>query len=114
MSDGDLMRQPLAAIRAVQNQKIARQIALCARGSAFYQKHWSAAGIDAGAVHTLADLEHLPLTPKSALMADPEAFRLHCPDLPLHERAFSIPDCRPQGVRCLRWRRARPSASRAP
>ena len=88
MSDSDLMRQPLAAIRAVQNQKIARQIALCARGSAFYQKHWSAAGIDAGAVHTLADLEHLPLTPKSALMADPEAFRLHCPDLPLHERAL--------------------------
>ena len=55
MSDSDLMRQPLAAIRAVQNQKIARQIALCARGSAFYQKHWSAAGVDAGAVQTLAD-----------------------------------------------------------
>ena len=39
-------------------------------------------------VRSLADLEHLPLTPKSALMADPEAFRLHCPDLPLHERAL--------------------------
>jgi phenylacetate-CoA ligase len=88
MSDSDLMRQPLAAIRAVQNEKLARQIALCARGSAFYQKHWAAAGIDAGAVRTFADLEHLPLTPKSALMADPEAFRLQCPDLPLHERAL--------------------------
>jgi len=88
MADSDLMRQPLAAIRAVQNSKIATQIALCARGSAFYQKHWAAAGIDAGAVRTLDDLEILPLTPKSALMADPEAFRLHCPDLPLHERAL--------------------------
>jgi phenylacetate-coenzyme A ligase PaaK-like adenylate-forming protein len=72
----------------VQNDKIARQIALCARGSAFYQRHWAAAGIDPGSIRTLADLERLPLTPKSALMADPEAFRLHCPDLPLHERAL--------------------------
>jgi phenylacetate-coenzyme A ligase PaaK-like adenylate-forming protein len=88
MSDTDLMRQPHAAIRAVQNDKFAKQIALCARGSAFYRKHWADAGIDAGAVRTLADLERLPLTPKSALMADPEAFRLQCPDLPLHERAL--------------------------
>jgi phenylacetate-CoA ligase len=86
MTGSDLMRQPLAAIRAVQNEKIAGQIALCARGSAFYQRHW--AGIDAGNVRSLADLERLPLTTKSALMAEPEAFRLHCPDLPLHERAL--------------------------
>jgi phenylacetate-CoA ligase len=88
MIERDLMQQPLAAIRAVQDEKIARQIALCARGSAFYQRHWAAAGIDPGTIRTLADLEHLPLTPKAVLMTDPEAFRLHCPDLPLHERAL--------------------------
>ena len=88
MIEEDLMQQTLAAIRAVQNEKIARQIALCAQGSAFYQRHWTAAGIDPATIRTLADLERLPLTPKSALMADPEAFRLHCPDLPLHERAL--------------------------
>jgi phenylacetate-coenzyme A ligase PaaK-like adenylate-forming protein len=88
MADGDLMRQPLAAIRAVQNEKIAKQIALCAQGSAYYRRHWASAGIDAGGIRSLADLELLPLTPKSALMAEPETFRLHCPDLPLHERAL--------------------------
>jgi phenylacetate-CoA ligase len=88
MIEDDLMRQPPDAIRAVQDEKIARQIALCARGSAFYQRHWAAADVDPGTIHNLSDLERLPLTPKSALMADPEAFRLHCPDLPLHERAL--------------------------
>jgi phenylacetate-coenzyme A ligase PaaK-like adenylate-forming protein len=84
----DLLRQPLAAIRAVQDAKIGKQIALCARGSKFYQRHWAAAGIDPTTIHTLADLERLPLTRKADLMDDPESFRLHCPDLPLHERAL--------------------------
>jgi phenylacetate-coenzyme A ligase PaaK-like adenylate-forming protein len=88
MADSDLMRQPLAAIRAVQNEKIAKQIALCARGSAYYRRLWASAGIDAGGIRSLEDLELLPLTPKSALMAEPESFRLHCPDLPLRERAL--------------------------
>jgi phenylacetate-CoA ligase len=80
-SEPDLLRQSLAAIRAVQNDNIGRQIALCARGSAFYRRHWAAAGVDPAEIRTLADLERLPLTSKAALMADPEAFRLHCPDL---------------------------------
>jgi phenylacetate-coenzyme A ligase PaaK-like adenylate-forming protein len=84
----DLMRQPLAAIRAVQDGLVGKQVALCARGSAYYRRHWADAGIDPATVRTLDDLERLPLTPKAALMADPEAFRLHCPDLPLHERAL--------------------------
>src|SRR5258706_4334817 len=88
MSSPDLIYQPLAAIRQYQNDKLARQIALCARGSPFYRKQWADAGIDARAIHTLDDLERLPLTRKADLMGDPEAFRLHCPDLPLHERAL--------------------------
>src|SRR3954463_14563951 len=86
MSSPDLIYQPLAAIRQYQNDKLACQIALCARGSPFYRKQW--AGIDTSAIRTLDDLERLPLTRKADLMGDPEAFRLHCPDLPLHERAL--------------------------
>src|SRR3954454_3734794 len=88
MSSPDLISQPLAAIRQYQNDKLARQIALCARGSPFYRKQWGEAGIDAATIRTLADLERLPLTRKADLMGDPEAFRLQCPDLPLHERAL--------------------------
>ena len=39
-------------------------------------------------IRTLADLERLPLTHKSELMAAPERFRLSLPELPLPERAL--------------------------
>ena len=84
----EFLRQPLADIRRVQNALVARQIELCARGHAYYRRRWAEAGIDPARIRTIDDLETLPLTPKKDLMADPEAFRLHCPDLPLHERAL--------------------------
>lgn len=67
---------------------IARQISLCARGHDYYRRRWAEAGVDPATVRSVEDLERLPLTPKRELMADPEAFRLRCPDLPLHERAL--------------------------
>ena len=84
----DLLHQSTAAIRSAQNRRVAPQIALCARGSAYYRRVWAEASVDPATIATIDDLERLPLTPKSALMADPESFRLHCPDLPLHERAL--------------------------
>ena len=84
----DLLRLSLVEIRRVQNEFLTRQIALCARGHPYYRKRWADARIDAAAIRTIDDLESLPLTPKHDLMADPEAFRLRCPDLPLHERAL--------------------------
>ena len=84
----DLLRKPLAEIRAVQNALVAHQIALCARGHEYYRQRWAEHGVDPAAIRTVDDLERLPLTPKQDLMNDPEAFRLHCPDLPLHERAI--------------------------
>ncbi len=84
----DLTRQPLAEIRRVQNTLLARQIELCARGHDYYRRCWAKAGIDASTIRTIDDLAALPLTPKRDLMADPEAFRLRCADLPLHERAL--------------------------
>lgn len=61
-------------------------LALCARGHRFYRSRW--AGLDLGAISSVADLERLPLTTKQELMADPEAFRLQLPELPLYERAL--------------------------
>ena len=84
----DLIRQPLAAIERVQNEKLRAMLDLCARGHPYYRRVWTEAGIDVAQIRTVADLERLPLTHKSALMADPESFRLNVPGLPLHERAL--------------------------
>jgi len=84
----DLLRQPLPVIRRVQDERLMRQLALCAAGHDYYRRRWAEAGVDVRAVRGVDDLETLPLTSKKDLMADPEAFRLRCPDLPLHERAL--------------------------
>lgn len=59
---------------------------LCARGHDWYRERWSAAGVRLGDVRGVGDLRRLPLTHKHDLMAEPERFRLGCPELPLHER----------------------------
>jgi phenylacetate-CoA ligase len=84
----DLTRQPLQAIERHQDDKLQAMLALCVRGHPYYRRVWSEANIDVGRIRGLADLERLPLTPKSALMADPESFRLRVDDLPLQERTL--------------------------
>ena len=81
-----LLHQPRAAIEALQSERLRSMLALCARGHPYYRRVWAQAGIDIAGIRSVADLARLPLTPKSDLMADPEAFRLSLPDLPLHER----------------------------
>lgn len=84
----DLLRQPAEAIERLQDERLRRMLALCARGHPFYRRRWAQAGVDAAQIRGVADLERLPLTTKQELMADPEAFRLQLPELPLHERAL--------------------------
>lgn len=84
----DLLRQPPEAIEALQSERLRAMLRLCARGHPFYRRRWAEARIDVEAIGGVADLERLPLTTKQELMADPEAFRLQLPDLPLHERAL--------------------------
>ena len=84
----DFLRQPLEKIREVQNRRVADQIALCAKGHEYFRRRWAEHGVNPAAVRTIDDLERLPLTPKQDLMNEPEAFRLSCPDLPLHERTL--------------------------
>jgi phenylacetate-CoA ligase len=84
----ELIHQPLVTIERHQSEKLRFMLALCARGHPYYRGLWSEAGIDISRIETLADLEQLPLTPKTALMTDPESFRLRLDELPLQERTL--------------------------
>ncbi|PON16406.1 hypothetical protein C2W62_18695 [Candidatus Entotheonella serta] len=84
----DLLQQPPEAIRRIQNDQLQTQLQLGARGHDFYREQWQQAGIDIASIRTVEDLAKLPLTSKHDLMDNPERFRLHCPDLPVHERAL--------------------------
>ncbi len=83
----DLLRQSAAEIEAVQNARLRHMLSLCARGHDHYRRKWREAAIDPTLVHTVHDLPLLGLTQKGELMAEPEAFRLRVPELPLEQRA---------------------------
>jgi phenylacetate-coenzyme A ligase PaaK-like adenylate-forming protein len=84
----DLLRQPLDVIRGVQDARLIKMLALCARGHPYYRRAWSEAAVNVDGVRGVGDLWKLPLTPKRRLMGEPESFRLQCHDLPVHERAI--------------------------
>lgn len=86
--DNDLLRQSDQAIERVQSDRLRKMLELCARGHSYYRRRWAEAGVDLQTIRTVADLERMPLTPKRDLMDDPESFRLHLPELPLHERVL--------------------------
>jgi phenylacetate-CoA ligase len=73
-------------MKEIQDERLRHMLALCARGHEYYRRKW--AGIDLQSIRGVDDLERLPLTSKQDLMAEPEAFRLRVPELPLHERAL--------------------------
>ena len=90
----DLTRQPLDVIEQRQSEKLCAMLDLCSRGHPHYRRVWADANIDVRQIKRLADLERLPLTHKSDLMAAPERFRLHLPELPLHDarlQRLSVP-----------------------
>ncbi len=80
--------QPLEEIRRAQDERLREILSLCSLGHAYYRRRWQEAGVDPGQIRGCNGLTKLPLTSKKDLMAAPEAFRLKCPDLPLHERAI--------------------------
>jgi phenylacetate-coenzyme A ligase PaaK-like adenylate-forming protein len=84
----DRTRQPLDVIEQRQSEKLCTMLDLCSRGHPHYRRVLADANIDVRQIKRLADLERLPLTHKSDLMAAPERFRLHLPELPLHERTL--------------------------
>lgn len=76
-------------IDEVQDRALRRMLALCAEGHPYYRRLWAERNVVAGAVTGIGDLPALPLTPKAALMREPEAFRLDARRLPLEERAIA-------------------------
>jgi phenylacetate-coenzyme A ligase PaaK-like adenylate-forming protein len=84
----DPLRWPIERMRALQGERLRETLALCAAGHPYYRRVWAEAGVDAGRVRGIEDLAALPLTDKSALMTEPEAFRLRAEGLPLHERTL--------------------------
>jgi phenylacetate-coenzyme A ligase PaaK-like adenylate-forming protein len=77
-----------AEVRRRQDAALATMAALCERGHPFYQRVFRQHGLTAADLQTVDDLQKLPFTRKGDLMADPEAFRLHVPDLPVHEQVL--------------------------
>jgi len=84
----EALRRGNEAIERMQDERLRHMLDLCARGHPYYRRVWGEAGIDVSRVRGVADLHMLPVTPKTALMAEPEDFRLCLDDLPLHERAL--------------------------
>jgi len=82
------LKQSQPVIEAFQTERLRDMLALCARAHPYYREHWRRAGIDVQSIQSLDDLQRLPLTPKQAMMEQPEHFRLQAPDLPLHERVL--------------------------
>jgi phenylacetate-coenzyme A ligase PaaK-like adenylate-forming protein len=83
------LARPQGEIDEAQGRALRRMLALCAQGHPYYRRLWEETGTDIRAVGGLRDVAALPLTPKAALMAAPEEFRLAVPDLPLEQRAVA-------------------------
>ncbi|MCC6175887.1 MAG: AMP-binding protein [Chloroflexi bacterium] len=72
---------PSAPLRVAQHARFARTIDLCFRAHPYYQRVFHELGLRREHLRTVEDLTRLPLTPKAAWMADPEAFRLRLDDV---------------------------------
>lgn len=88
MNSAEVLRQPIERIEELQGERLRAMLALCARGHPFYRRRWAKDKVDIASIRGVGDLERLALTTKHDLMADPEAFRLQLPELPLHERVL--------------------------
>ena len=84
----DLLRQPRADVQALQDRLVKRSVELCYRGHPFYAKLMRREKLEPRHIESSSDLARLPPTTKADFLADPEAFRLNCPDLSLEERTL--------------------------
>lgn len=75
-------------LRALQQERLARMLDLCAAAHPFYRRRFAELGLNAREIRSLDDLQKLPPTRKTDYMAAPEQFRLDpllMPGLPLQE-----------------------------
>lgn len=81
----DIQRQPLGAVRALQNQLLRRMVELCYDHHPFYSALMRERGLTPADIETVDDLQKIPPSSKSDFLANPEAFRLRPEGLPLAE-----------------------------
>jgi phenylacetate-CoA ligase len=76
-------------LQARRDELLRQQVRWLADGSAYYQKVFADIGLDPASIETTDDLRRLPVTPKSALMNEPDSFRLRLPDAGLYDLTHS-------------------------
>ena len=81
----DILRLPPGELRALQDRLLRQTIELCYRGHPFYRKLMARERLEPRHIQSCNDLVRLPVTIKADFLADPDAFRLLCDDLPLNE-----------------------------
>ncbi len=81
----DVLRQPLAVVRAFQDRRLSRMVALCYEHHPFYARLMRREGLRPEHIRSCGDLERLPPTSKSDFLSDPEAFRIDPDALPGNE-----------------------------
>jgi len=81
----NLLRQPQAKIRALQDRLLRETIELCYRSHPYYSKLMRREGIEPRHIQDCDDLKRLPPTSKHDFLADPDAFRVNPEDLPLEQ-----------------------------
>ena len=84
----DLSRQPREIIELRQSEKLRAMLDLCTRGHPYYRQQWAEAQIDVRDIRGVTDLERLPLTKKSELMAVPSASASPCLICRFRERSL--------------------------
>ncbi len=72
----DVQRQPLGAVRALQDQLLRRMVELCYDHHPFYSEIMRDRGLRPTDIQTCDDLQKLPTSSKTDFLANPEAFRL--------------------------------------
>lgn len=78
----DLLRQPVAAVRALQDRLLRETIEICYTAHPFYGALMRRAGLEPRHLRSCDDLVRLPVSTKSDFLADPEAFQLRGDHLP--------------------------------
>jgi phenylacetate-coenzyme A ligase PaaK-like adenylate-forming protein len=81
----DLLRQPPAALRALQDRLLREMVELCYRAHPFCRRLMKREGLEPRHLQTCDDLVRLPISTKADFLAEPEAFRLRADDLPAGE-----------------------------
>ncbi len=81
----DMLRQPQAAVRTLQDHLLRRMVDICYESHPFYSKLMRQERLEPQHIQSCDDLVRLPPATKKDFLADPDAFRLDPAKLPGNE-----------------------------